>query len=66
LNFNQQEARNVSATALIPDSIYFFPMQWSGKSVKQTVTEYKNLSSPLILVIDGVDNLGITYLFKNK
>ncbi len=35
---NQQEARGASGTALIPDGVYLFPMQWNGKSVMQTVT----------------------------
>jgi hypothetical protein len=32
----------------------------------QTVTVFKNLSSPLIPGIDAIDNLGITYLSRIK
>jgi hypothetical protein len=46
--------------------MYLFPMQWNGKSVMQTLTLFKNLSSPFILGIDAIDNLGITYLSRTK
>jgi hypothetical protein len=66
LNLNQREARGASGGALILDRSYLFLMQWNGKSVMQTVIVFKNLSSPLILCIDAVDNLGITYLSRTK
>ena len=66
LNFNHKEARGASGTALIPDGEYLFPMEWNGKAVMQPVTVFKNLSSPSILVIDAIDNLGMTYLSRTK
>ena len=36
-----------------------FPVEWGGKKVMQQVTVFKNLSSPLILGINEVDNLGL-------
>ena len=66
LNLNQREARGASGTALIPDGDYLFPMEWNGKTVMQAVTVFKNLSSPLILGVDAIDNLGITYLSRTK
>ena len=66
LCLNQREARGASGTALIPDGDYLLPMEWEGKSIMQPVTVFKNLSSPLILGIDAIDNLGITYLSTKK
>jgi hypothetical protein len=42
--------------------------RWNGtiKTMMQTVTVFKNLSSPLILGIDATDNLGVTYLSRTK
>jgi hypothetical protein len=37
-------------------------MEWNNKRVMQPVTVFKNLSSPLILGINAIYNLGITYL----
>jgi hypothetical protein len=34
--------------------------------MEQPVTVFKNLSSPLILGVDAIDNLGITYLLRTK
>jgi hypothetical protein len=39
-------------------------MEWNGKTVMQPVTVFKNLSSPFILGMDAIDNLGITYLSR--
>ncbi len=39
---------------------YLFPLEL------QPVTVFKNLSSPLILGIDAIDNLGLTYLSRTK
>jgi hypothetical protein len=36
-NLSQQEDRDASGTALIPNGVYLFPMQWNGKSMMQTV-----------------------------
>jgi hypothetical protein len=44
-NLNQREARGASGRTLIPDGVYLYPMQWNGRSVMQTVTVFKNLSS---------------------
>jgi hypothetical protein len=41
-------------------------MEWNGKTVIQPVTVFKNLSTPLMLGIDSIDNLGIAYLSRTK
>jgi hypothetical protein len=64
LTLNQRKARGPSGTALILDGDYLFPMEWNNKTVVQPVTVFKNLSSTLILGIDAIDNLGITYLSR--
>jgi hypothetical protein len=64
LQLNQREARGASGTALIPNGDNLFPMEW--KKVLQPVSVFKNLSSPLILEIDVIDSLGITYLSRSK
>jgi hypothetical protein len=66
LNLNQREARGALGTALIPYGDYLFPIEWNDKTVMQPVTGFKNLSSQLILGIDAIDNLGITYLSRTK
>ncbi len=66
ITLNQREARGVSGTTLIPGGNYMFPMEWNKKTVMQQVRVFKNLSSPLILGIDTIDNLGITYLPRTK
>ena len=38
------------------------PIQWNGKSVMQPMVVFQQLNTPLILGIDGINNLGITYL----
>jgi hypothetical protein len=63
---NQREARCVSGTNLIPDGDHLFSMELNQKMVMQIVTVFKNLSSPLILGIDAIDNLGITYLLGTR
>ncbi len=42
--------------------IIFSSMEWNGKTVMQPVTVFNNLSSPLIMGIDAIDNLGIFFL----
>jgi hypothetical protein len=56
---NQREAKGAPGTTLIPYSDYLFPMM-------QQVTVFKNLSLPLILGIDAIENSGITYLSRTK
>jgi hypothetical protein len=36
-------------------------MECNRKTVMQAVTVFQNMSSPLILDIDAIENLGITY-----
>jgi hypothetical protein len=66
LTLNQREARGVSGTALIPDGDYLFPMEWNKKMVMQPEAVFKKFSSPLMLVIDTIDILGISYLSRTK
>jgi hypothetical protein len=63
---NQREARGASGTTLIPDGDFLFPMEWNKNTVMQPVTLFKNLSSLLILGIDAIDSLEITYLSITK
>ncbi len=42
------------------------PMEWNGKKIMQQVQVFKNLAQPAILGIDGIHNLGITYLTETK
>jgi hypothetical protein len=62
LTLIQREAKGASGTSLLSIGDYLFPMEWNIKMVKQLVTMFKNLSSPSILGIDAINNLGITYL----
>jgi hypothetical protein len=41
-------------------------MALNNQTVMQPVTMYKNVSSPLIMGIDPIDNLGIIYLYRTK
>ena len=66
INTPVREARAANGKPLIPDGEYLFPMEWGGKKIMQQVTVFKNLSSPLILGINGVDNLGLIRKMGNK
>jgi hypothetical protein len=66
LNLNQREERGASGTSLIPDGDYLFLMQWTTKTVIKPVKVFKKLTSPFILGIDTIYNLGIKYLSKTK
>ena len=66
INTPVREARAANGKPLIPDGEYLFPMEWGGKKVMQQVTVFKNLSSPLILGINGVDNLRLIRKMNNK
>jgi hypothetical protein len=62
-NLNQRETRCASGMDLISDGDH---LEWNGKKLMQPVTVFRDLSSLLILGIDAMDNLGITYLIKSK
>ena len=66
LNTPYRAARAAGGAMLIPNGVYLFPMEWNGKKIMQQVHVFRNLSTPLILGIDGIDNLGITYLSRTK
>jgi hypothetical protein len=51
---------------MIPDGDYLFPTNWNRKTEMHPVTVFKNLSSLLILGLDAIDNLGITYQSRTK
>ena len=61
-----RSARAANGNVLISDGVYLFPITWSGKKIMQKVTIFKNLSSPLILGIDAINALSITYLGNYK
>jgi predicted aspartyl protease len=42
------------------------PTEWNGKRIMQQVLVYRNLAQPTILGINGIHNLGITYLTETK
>jgi hypothetical protein len=42
------------------------PLEWKGKKIMQQVNVFQNLNTPLILGIDGINNLGITYLSMSQ
>ena len=66
LNMPSRVARAAGGSILIPNGVCLFPLEWNGKKVMQQVHVFRNLSRPLILGIDGIDNLGITYLSRTK
>jgi hypothetical protein len=41
-------------------------MEWNGKKILQQVSVFKNLSSPLILGYDAIDNLGIYHMSRSN
>ena len=55
-------AKGATGSSLIPVGQYLMPIRWNGKSVMQPMVVFQHLNTPLILGIDGINNLGITYL----
>ena len=42
------------------------PMEYQGRKIIQKGQVYENLAQKAILVIDAIDNLGLTYLSRTK
>jgi hypothetical protein len=59
-------ARAAGGSVLILHGIYLCPIGWNGKQIMQQGHVSRNISTPLILSIDGIDNLGIAYFSKKK
>ena len=57
-----RNAVGASGASLIPKGTYLLPLEWKGKRIMQQVHVFQNLNTPLILGIDGIHNLRITYL----
>ena len=66
INSPIRAAKAASGDTLIPDGVYLFPMEWNGKKILQQVSVFKNLSSPLILGYDAIDNLGIYHMSRSN
>jgi hypothetical protein len=66
INTPSRVARAAGGSVLIPNSVHVCPMELNGKKTMQQVQVFRNLLTPLILGIDGIDNLGIAYLFRTK
>jgi hypothetical protein len=57
-----KNAVGASGASLVPKGTYLLPLEWNGKKIMQPVNVFQNLRTPLILGIDAIDNMGITYL----
>jgi hypothetical protein len=51
---------------LIPNGSYICPIKWNEKKILQQGQVFKNLPIPLILGVDGIDNLGVEYCSRTK
>ena len=63
INSPIRAAKAASGDPLIPDGVYLFHMEWNGKKILQQVSVLKNLSSPLSLEYNAIDNLRIHHMF---
>ena len=61
-----RNAVGASGASLVPKGTYLLPLEWNGKKVMQPVNVFQNLNTPLILGIDAIHNLGITYLSMSE
>ena len=66
INTPSQVAKAAGGSVLIPKGFFLFPMEWCGKKIIQSVHVFRNMSTPLILGIDGIHNLRIAYLSRAK
>ncbi len=60
-----KSAQWASGSTLIPEGVYMIPIEWNEKRITQQVQIYKNLAQ-LILGVDVIHNLGMTYLTETK
>ena len=61
-----KEASGANGSSLIPRGSYMIPIEFNGRKIFQKVQVYENLAQRAILVIDAIDNLGITYLSRSR
>ena len=61
-----RNAVGASGPSLVLKGTYLLPLEWNGKKIMQQVNVFQNLNTPLILGIDGIHNLGITYLSMSQ
>ncbi len=66
INFIGTKASGACGSALIPEGVCMIPMEWNSKKIMQPVQAYRKLSQPIILGVDGIHNLGITYGTETK
>jgi hypothetical protein len=55
-----------SGSVLILEGVYTIPIKCNGKRIIQEIQAYRNMVQPTVLGIDGIYNLGITFLTVTK
>ncbi len=53
--------QGASGTSLIPVGTYLMPLEWQGKKIIHPVIVFENLNTPLIMGIDAIHHMSITY-----
>lgn len=66
INDKGRECRGASGTSLIPVGTYLMSLEWDNKKILHPVTVFQNLNTPLIMGIDAIHHMGITYLTMSE
>jgi hypothetical protein len=61
-----RNAVGASGASLVPKGTYLLPLELNGKKIMQPVNVFQNLSTPLIMGIDAIDNMSITNLSMSQ
>ncbi len=51
---------------MVPVGTYLIPLEWQGKQILHPIIVLKNLNTPLIIGIDAIHHMGITYLSTSE
>jgi hypothetical protein len=58
--------RRASGASLVPVGTYLMPLEWNEKKILHPAVLFQNLNTPLILGIDPIHHMGITYFSMSE
>ena len=58
--------QGASGANLIPVGTFLMPLEWQGKKILHPVIVFNNLNTPLIMGIDAIHHMSITYLSMSE
>jgi hypothetical protein len=65
LNDKGRTCRGASGASLIPVGTYLMPLEWNEK-ILHPVKAFQNLNTPLIVGIDAIHHMSMTYLSMSE